>query len=369
MRIAYGVFGYGRGHATRAAAVLPELMRRHEIRIFASGDAYDHLSPDYPLVRIPALRYAYGDDGKTSSWLTAKRNAWHILDLLLHGPQFQAVRDAVVDFHPDLVLSDAEPWLHRVARHLGLPRIGFDHYGILVYCRPPVPFADRLRSHRDVLLYRLLMGRPERIIVSSFYAAPPRWPSVRVIGPLLRPDVLQATATRGEYLLVYFNKGQHQLTPHIERALRAAGLPLVVYGTPQRGRDGSLDFRPLSNVPFVEDLAECRALVSTAGNQLVGEALHLGKPMLVMPEPSVEQRLNAAAIERLGIGMQIAQKDFHPEVLRDFLANGPMYLENIRRVARDGRREAVEVIQQFVRELTGGAATCPAATGTTTRSA
>jgi UDP:flavonoid glycosyltransferase YjiC (YdhE family) len=39
MRIAHGVFGYGRGHATRAAAVLPELETRHEVRIFAGGDA------------------------------------------------------------------------------------------------------------------------------------------------------------------------------------------------------------------------------------------------------------------------------------------------------------------------------------------
>ena len=35
MRIAYGVMGYGRGHAMRARAVLPSLMEEHEITVFA----------------------------------------------------------------------------------------------------------------------------------------------------------------------------------------------------------------------------------------------------------------------------------------------------------------------------------------------
>ena len=39
MRIAYGVMGYGRGHAMRTLSVLPELMKEHEITVFTAGDA------------------------------------------------------------------------------------------------------------------------------------------------------------------------------------------------------------------------------------------------------------------------------------------------------------------------------------------
>ncbi|MBN2447789.1 MAG: hypothetical protein JXO22_13745, partial [Phycisphaerae bacterium] len=52
MRIAYGVMGYGRGHATRTAAVLPTLMRRHDVLVLGGRDAYAALSADYPVVRI-----------------------------------------------------------------------------------------------------------------------------------------------------------------------------------------------------------------------------------------------------------------------------------------------------------------------------
>ncbi len=354
MRIAYGVFGYGRGHATRAAAVLADLRRRHEVRIFAGGDAYDQLAPEYPVVRVPGLSYSHGADGQVCELRTMRRNAASLLDLVCHGPRFRAVRDAVREFGPDVVISDAEPWLHRVARTLRIPRIGFDHFGIMVYCRPSIPLRDRLLSRRDVLLYSWLMGRPRRIIVSSFYEAPPRWPGVRVIGPLLRDEILTAKPRRGDYLLAYLNKGHHQLTPAIERALRESNLPIVVYGTGRQGSDGNLDFRPPGNRSFVQDMAGCRAIVSTAGNQLVGEAVHLGKPMLVMPEASVEQRLNAHHLERMGLGRQVAQRDFDAGVLRDFLAHERTYRENIRRAARNGRRAAVETIERFVTELTGG---------------
>jgi hypothetical protein len=42
MRILYGVFGYGRGHATRALSVLPELMERHEVTVLAGGTRTTH---------------------------------------------------------------------------------------------------------------------------------------------------------------------------------------------------------------------------------------------------------------------------------------------------------------------------------------
>jgi uncharacterized protein (TIGR00661 family) len=307
-----------------------------------------------PISRIPTLGYAYGKNGKASPLLTARQNAWHVLEMLFRGPEFHTVKDAVLDFRPDVVISDAEPWMHRVARHLKIPRIGFDHFGVMVYCKPPIPFGDRIRSRRDVFVYRLLMGRPERIIVSSFYDAPPRWPSVRVIGPLLRDEILNAPIRHGEHILVYFNKGQYQFTPHVELALRALDVPMLVYGTPRRGREGNLDFRPLSNVPFVEHMASCRAIISTAGNQLVGEAVHLGKPMLVIPEACVEQRLNAASLERSGFGMQVRHDDFSADVVKTFLANCHHYRQNMARSVRNGRREAVETIEQFLRELTTG---------------
>ncbi len=356
MRIAYGVHGYGRGHATRAMSVFPTLFERHEMLILAGGEAYAAIWPDYPVFRIPTLGYYYDKHARRSNFQTLKRNLPAVLDLVLRGPAFQMVLDTLRDFRPDVVISDAEAYAHRAARLLKIPRIGFDHFGIMAYCRPPLPIWDTAASRRDVFVYQALMGAPQRVIVSSFYPAPPRRRGVRVVGPLLRQAVVNATPRSGSYLLAYFNNGAHQFTPRIERVLRQLDCRVLVYGTQRQGSNGNLDFRPPSNLPFIEDMAGCRAVISTAGNQLVGEAMHLGKPVLVMPEDCVEQRLNAAAVERMGIGKRVDFSRFSVGVVRRFLGGEAGYIENIVRQRRDGRRESLEAIEACICELTGGAA-------------
>lgn len=353
MRIAYGIHGYGRGHATRALAVLPELARRHDLLILAGGDAYDATFEQYPVLRIPTLGYHYRQSGTRSNYLTFTRNAPAVLDVFLHGPAFQMIEDAFRDFRPNVVVADAEPWTHAVAAHTRVPRIGFDHFGVLAYCRPAMNWSDRIVAERDAWVYRKLMGQPERVIVSSFYDAPPRRDGVTFVGTLLRDEVFRVRSERGEFLLAYFNKGVHLFSRRVEQALLDCGSPVKVYGTGRRGTDRNLEFCPPSNIAFLEDLAACRAVISTAGNQLVGEAVHFGKPMLVMPEDCVEQRVNARALEEMGIGMQVSQRNMSVSVVRDFLAQLARFESAIRRASRDGRRESIAAIERFAHELTG----------------
>ena len=357
MRIVYAVHGYGRGHATRTLAVLPDLARRHTLLCLAGGDAYTAIWPDFPVIRIPTLAFAYvPGTGRVSSFATLRRNLPAILDLMCRGPVFESVREIVAGFGPDVILSDAEAWSHRVAADLRIPRISFDHIGLMAYCRPRVEWFDRPAAWFNAAIYRWLMGKPDRVLVSSFYPVPPRHPNVKLVGPLLRQAVRELSPRRGNHLLAYFNQGKHQLGPAILEALAGAGAPVHVYGSDRRGQQGPLTFLPLSNLPFLEDLASCRAVISTAGNQLIGEAIYLGKPVCVIPEACVEQRLNAAAVERMGIGMRVSAGRFSAERVRAFLANLDTYAANMQRNVRDGVPESLEAIEQFLAELAPAAA-------------
>ncbi len=354
MRILYGVHGYGRGHATRALAVLPHLADAHQLLILAGGDAWQTIAPDYPVVRIPTLGFAYGTGAgarRRSNWQTLRQNLPALFDLLAGGPTFQMICEVTRDFAPDVVISDAEAWSHHVAAFLKIPRISFDHIGIMAYCRPALARWDRLEAVLDTTVYRLLMGRPDRVLVSSFFDAPPRRPGVRVVGTLPREAVRRVVSRSGEHLLVYFNRGHDQLHQGVVECFEELGCPVRIYGTPKRGRIGSLTFLPPSDLPFLEDLASCRAVISTAGNQLVGEALYLEKPVLVFPERCAEQRMNALAVERLGIGMQAAFRDFTAATINNFLGRLGEFAANISHHRRDGLREAVATIDQFLREL------------------
>jgi len=261
------------------------------------------------------------------------------------------VRDIVEEFAPDVIISDAETWTHHVAASLKIPRISFDHIGILAYCKPELDPLDRVKACLDTFCYRTLMGKPDRILVSSFFDAQPQRDGVRVIGTLPRQTVREMKPVNGSHLLVYLNRGQDQFHADLLRPLEQLGCPVHIYGTSQRGRHGSLSFMPPSNLPFLEDLAACRAVVSTAGNQLVGEAIYMGKPVLAMPESCVEQRMNARAVECLGIGMRVTPRQFSLTVLRKYVDRVDEFKCNLRPLIRDGYQEAITVLDEFFHEL------------------
>jgi hypothetical protein len=139
MRIAYGVMGYGRGHAMRTLSVLPALAAEHEITVFAGGDAYEVLAPLYPTVRIPTLGYRYNYRGGHSLLRTFSQNLVPMADLYLGGGGRERVAREFRERGIQLVISDSEAWTHRAAQQLGLPRISFDHVGIIAYCKPHFP--------------------------------------------------------------------------------------------------------------------------------------------------------------------------------------------------------------------------------------
>src|SRR5262245_30406309 len=130
MRIAYGIHGYGRGHATRAWAALPALARDHEVRVFAGGDAYDTLQDAFEVERIPTLGFAYRGSTR-SSWLTLRRCTPLVADLIRIGPTTRRIVRQLREFSPDVVIYDCEPFTFRAARMLSIPTIAFDHFGML----------------------------------------------------------------------------------------------------------------------------------------------------------------------------------------------------------------------------------------------
>jgi uncharacterized protein (TIGR00661 family) len=360
MRIAYGVHGYGRGHATRALSVLQSLSERHEIRLFAGGDAYDTLQAYHPVQRVPCLSFAY-ERGRRSHWQTLRKNLPALSDLLRGGSGVRAVLDALSSFQPDVVVCDAEPWTRFAARRLGVPSIGFDHFGILVHCRVALPLRDWLASCVDRTLYRWLTGACERVLVSSFFGAPPRRAGVQVVGPLLGDQVSRLTAVQGEHLLAYFNQGLSQLSLPVLDALASLGREVRLYGLGREGSLGQLRFRPPHREAFLQDLASCRAVLSTAGNQLMGEAMACAKPLLVVPEATVEQRLNAREIVKLGIGESVDWSQLTPTAIGAFLDRAERYAVRSRELSRDGRSEAVAWLERWLVELCQGRCRAPLA--------
>jgi uncharacterized protein (TIGR00661 family) len=303
--IVYAMCGEGRGHATRARAVIEALRGQHRLTLFAAEHAFEMLSRQYPagdvrVVRIPGLQFGYSRPGHVDLLRTlglAARFRWQV------GRYVDAVVPELERARPDLVIVDFEPIVPRAARRLGVPFVSFDHQHVLVVSDlSSLPFGVRQQANLSAPFVRALFGGQTATIVSSFYRAPLKkgHRDAVQVGTLIRPELLAVRPTHGRHLLAYMRR---HASPETLAALAASGRRVNVYGLGKRPDEGALRFFEIDEQRFIDDLATCQAVVSTAGNQLVGEALYLGKPLLVMPEPrNFEQSVNAYFLEQSGAG-------------------------------------------------------------------
>ena len=150
-----------------------------------------------------------------------------------------------------------------------------------------------------------------------------------------------------DHLCCYFRRACPQ---ELLNALDELGLPVEIFGLGARAPSGNLTFSPVDELGFVRSLATCRALVCTAGNQLVGEAMWLDKPVLAMPEPgNNEQRINAHFVVASGAGTSVPLDDATSADLRAFMDRIEDYRAAIDKDAP--RRKPTRTIDAIERHL------------------
>lgn len=325
MRIAYAVHGYGRGHATRSGAVIPALCRNHTVKIYTGGDATSTLSDirlahnllDMPIEEIPVLTFVY-EDGKLSLLKTVRENYSLVKNIKLGGKLLRSVKRSLEKFNPDVVISDSEPLVLEAARQLGIPTIMFDHFSVLLHSKLELSFRDELERKVLASSYNVIMGPTDKALVCSFYGedgwSKAHSPDLQYVGPVLSPEVFEHEPTDEGHVLVYINRENRELSRLI-RSLNWCSRRVKFYPAEENYVKDNIKYCKASRSGFLKDLASCSVVVSSAGNQLVGECCYYGKPLVVMPEPVLEQRLNAINIERMGIGMATSLDKIAPEMI------------------------------------------------------
>lgn len=320
--------------------------------VFTPGLAHELLEPlartrAIPVVRIEGLLNHYDAEGRWDylasfrEWVRFARSS---------PRQIARLQEILQREQPDLVLTDFEPLLPRAAERSNIPYLSIDHQHYMAVgdlsCLPP-----RLRwyGYGMSLGVRNVYRSQLATIISSFFEIPlqPSRAPLHQVGVFLRQSVVEARTTNQGHLLVYIRRC---MPAHVLEALKALELPVIVYGLGARSSEGQVQFRASDEGSFVSDLASSRALLCTAGNQIVGEALYLGKPLLVFPEANNhEQEINAYFVERLGLGWVADIASIEVELLRGFLERGAeRTLPPQRRQRLNGAPRTIELIHHYL---------------------
>jgi uncharacterized protein (TIGR00661 family) len=282
------------GHINRSLAVARE-MDEHEFLFVGGGRVQEAEKHDYRYSSLPMISTVLHDNRVHVTGTIA--NFGHII--LGYQKIVAGLCRLIEDFKPDLAITDYEFFLPRAAKQCGLHCISLDHQHCITHTKhtpPPEQTASRLITTGII---RTLFSSADEYVVSSFFSLPGK-DKTTVVPPILHRDILKATPSKGDHILVYMRSGVGKNLLH---GLQSTGRPCRIYGTQETGKQGNLHFLPPSREGFLNDLASSAYVICNGGHTLTSEALYLGKPVLALPTKLFyEQFLNAHFLRELRFG-------------------------------------------------------------------
>jgi len=301
MKILFGVQGTGNGHISRSRELVRKLKEvGHDVEVIISGRKEEELKEIEIFEPYRVMK------GMT---LVAYKGKLNYVDTMFQLDLVRFMSDIMMldTTGTELIITDFDPITSMVARLKNIPSLGFGHQYAFRY---DIPVAKGNFFEK----YTLLNFAPAR------YNAGLHWNHFhQSIFPPVIPETLYAqksVAVVKEKVLVYLPFEEDEdimlfLAP-FDR------YDFFIYGKEVYCDDGHLHFRRYSREGFLRDLMESNGVVCNAGFELPGEALHLGKKLLLRPlDGQIEQQSNALGMVQLGYGMAMNRLD--GSILADWL--------------------------------------------------
>jgi uncharacterized protein (TIGR00661 family) len=317
MRFLFVVQGEGRGHMTQAIALSQMLAAEgHELCAVCVGRSKSRVLPRFFLDRIAAPILTYDSPNfKTDPERKGISLLGTAIDTIRRIPQFarglNLLHETVKQHDPDIIVNFFDPLaaIYSVVRKPRPKMVCVGHQYLLLhpgFVFPPVnPFA-RLAL---ISFIRLCALGADRLLALSFRVmadVPQR--NLYVLPPLLRKELSDIQPETGDFILVYvLNDGyaddlifQQRSFPNV----KIIGFWDRKGVSEETWLQENLVFRQLDDVAFLDAMARCRGLMSTAGFESVCEAMYLGKPVYMTPtRKQTEQLCNALDATISGAGI------------------------------------------------------------------
>jgi uncharacterized protein (TIGR00661 family) len=338
MNILYGIVGEGLGHATRSKVTLDELCRQgHAITIVVSGRAHGLIAREYgcrpnvTIFEIHGLTLDYDNNELDLSDSILQNLKTALPGLARNIEAYKEIAER--RFRPDVVISDFESWAYLYGILHRRPVISIDNMQVLNRCAhsPSVTGCNSRAFQMARLAVKAKLPHARHYLITSFFFPRVRKPHTTLVPPILRDAILAARREPRDHVLVYQTAGADA---GLVETLKQLPHSFRFYGRKDAaGIEGNVTFQPFSETGFVDDLRTARAVVATGGYSLMGEAVHLGVPMLARPiQGQFEQELNAHYLRELGYGDSTAE--LSRSALEGFLARTDEYAAALKRFPR-----------------------------------
>ena len=317
----------------------------------ASSRAVDFLRRYFPEVhQIHGLHILY-EDNRVRKGRTLLSNA--LASAAALPKQIRSYFELVEDFAPQIVISDFESWTYFYAKAHRLPIISIDNMQVINRCKHSPDILEGIRGEFELTRALIKSKLPfcDHYMITSFFTPELRKERTTLVPPILRPEILNASQSVGDHVLVYQTAEGHGA---LLRALAAVDVPCRIYGMRRDLQsdmvEDKMTFRPFDEQTFIADLASAKAVISGGGFTVLGECVYLRKPTLCIPVGGqVEQEINGRYLAREGYGMVTRGVD--EATLREFLVRLPEFNTRLASYQQDGNRVTFDTLSMLLSSL------------------
>jgi len=344
--IIYSLAQEGRGHASRSYEMIRRLAADgHRLIVLTGGDSYEPMkeamvkTENASLLRLPGLKFFYDKKGKVDYIKTASGN----LSTIMFGDiVVKKVANLIRRNNIDLVISDFEPFAPRAAKKTKTALITIDNQHRIMFEKPAKGAINEKNAFSYAVARRMVSSSHplgKHCIIASVFKPHLRKKrlgktTIHAVGPIIRREVIELKkhVTKEDFVLVYV---KHALEKAIIPKLKGIKEKFIMYVKRPNNHKPMTNvvYRKHSATNFAHDLARCKAVISSAGEQLTSEALFLKKPIFLISENGTyEQEINADCVKRKMVGDSGTIVEVQKEDITHFLRNLESYQKNINRM-------------------------------------
>ncbi|HVO71048.1 MAG TPA: glycosyltransferase family protein [Aggregatilineaceae bacterium] len=310
MKIVLGVCGFGFGHSIRQRPILEGLIARgHQVILITNDYSHQFFAQHYPQVRLVrvyvpvmhttprGLDFAATANDPRNVLPDANPAFWNACGLIER--EFGT---------PDLVISDYDMVSAQIAYLFGVPLVTLDQQSkFLGYDFPDI--SGYSPNEHQLRLGYFFPKAKSRVATTFFkvnYPPIPDFP-VTIIPPIIGQDVKsQVIEPRAKQVTVYISAASQIQQSLDELVAVFSSFPDYLFFCFVEGRPSQLPanvfLKANTRAAFLACLCQSLAVLSTAGHNLITEALYLYVPMFLLPFAHYEQQLNAHIIASEGLG-------------------------------------------------------------------
>lgn len=349
--IFYSMCGEGLGHCARAMAVM-EHMPQHDFYVFTYGDGFKYLQEN----PLPNMKQVFEINGMSFGMKNGSVDFINTIQSAIklshngHKRNKKFMLELAGQLNPKMAIVDWEPSLPRAAKTLDIPVVSVDsQHKFRFDDMKGFPWWLKVYSFFAGLFCGIMVPNAKHHVLCTFQSdLIERKKGVTLAQCLIRKNIASIPKVLGDSLLVYVR--QEEIARKMLDSILKSDTPvrpIICYGVRLDNEYPQVTFRDRSYMQFAYDLANCKAVFTTAGIQLVGEARYYGKPSFVVPIPGqYEQSVNGRYVDVLKLGTCVPMHKLTPQSVTDFLNT---YNEGIP-ASENGVHDVIRVVEHYLQE-------------------